>query len=77
MGCHLRLVSGKSSGKILVKNHVWRELGQRRKRKPRRAGEGREQQDGMVASEIKKVQETQGLAWAEHTAPTLMGPGMA
>lgn len=39
--------------------------------------EGREQQDGMVASEIKKVQETQGLAWAEHTAPTLMGPGMA
>jgi hypothetical protein len=38
----------------------------------RRLGE----QEGMVASETKKAEDTQGLAWVEHTAPTLMGPVM-
>lgn len=38
----------------------------------RRLGE----QEGMVVSETKKAEDTQGLAWAEHTVPTLMGPVM-
>lgn len=39
------------------KNAIWRELGQGRKRKPR-AGEGGEQREGWLVSEIERVQET-------------------